>query len=259
MTEQRPRHRFYCDTSLAAGAAVTLHGDISEQIRKVLRLRAGDQVGLFDGQGSEALARITGIGRDQVDLEVISEPQAGRTGGRPEIHLGVALLKADRFEMVIQKATELGVASITPLETQRSVVSLPADRARSRLERWRRIAVEALEQSGRSDWVAVREPVRFPDAIDAPDAELRLIAWEDEKVWTVEQVVEGDPASVLVLIGPEGGFTPDEADLAREAGFQSVSLGALILRSETAAIASVAMIRALAGLRQAGGTPQDED
>lgn len=250
MPDRNSLHRFYTESRLAKGTRISLDEHVSKQIRRVLRLRTDDRVMLFDGHGLEATARIVSSGRDEATVEVETDPESGLVAPPPSVHLGLALLKSDKFELVIQKATELGVTSITPLESERSVVSLPADRARSRLERWRRIVREALEQSGRADRVEILEPVSFVDALSAIDGDRQVIAWEQESKRALADAVDGRESTVAILIGPEGGFTEQEVSSARSAGFEPVSLGSLILRSETAAIASVSIVRTASDLHR---------
>ena len=244
MPDIQSNSRFFIDTSLNDGAPIHLNEAQSTQVRKVLRLKPGDQVIVFDGSGYEGVGRIVAFGRGDVQIELVGEPYSGIVPGPPMVELGVAMIKGDRFDLIIQKATELGVARIVPIETERCVVSLPADRVPSRLARWRRIATEALEQSGRADAVEVTEPADFERLLEQVDSDLRLIAWERESSHSLASRVNPSIRSITVLIGPEGGFTENEVRAAGEAGFDAVGLGPTILRSETAAIAVPAMIRA---------------
>lgn len=250
MPDRNSLHRFYCEGPLERGRVIDLSTHATEQIRRVLRLRPDDRVIVFDGSGVEALASIRSLGREGATIEIAETPVPGRTATPPDIQLGQALLKADRFEIVVQKAAELGVSSIVPLETERCVVSLSADRARSRLERWRRIATEALEQSRRADLVHIEPPTRLCETLQSMVADRRFIAWEREDARSIVSRIDGTESSVAILIGPEGGFTEAEIRDAEAAGFEPVSLGNLTLRSETAAIAAVSMIRAAVEARR---------
>jgi 16S rRNA (uracil1498-N3)-methyltransferase len=259
MSERTPLHRFYVDASLDPDRTIDLPEHIANQVRKVLRLRIGDQLVLFDGHGHEAVARIATINPRGVSVEVVTSPVPGRIAGSPKIILGIALLKSDRLDLVIQKATELGVSRIIPLESERCVVSLPADRARSRVQRWRRIAIEALEQSGRSDQVDVESPEQLTNVVGTLQADRRLIAWEHEPNRSITSQIDGTEESVAVLIGPEGGFTESEIAAAVDSGFVTVSLGTLTLRSETAAIAAMAMVRTAADIHRADAVQANEN
>ncbi|CCF86121.1 16S rRNA (uracil(1498)-N(3))-methyltransferase [Nitrolancea hollandica] len=236
-------HRFYVNEPLAEGAVVTLPRDRSLQIAKVLRLRAGDEIVLFDGRGGEFPARLIDVSPERTMVSIGSR-SAGRADPQPAIHLAPALLKADKFDWVVQKATELGVVAITPVITERTVISLAADRAGRRRERWQRIAIEAAEQSGRTQVPAVADPIPFMTLLERTPGTPALLFWEGEREQGLAPVPSGNGGPLLVLVGPEGGFTPDEVQTAIGAGARTVSLGPLILRSETAAIAGVAMILA---------------
>jgi 16S rRNA (uracil1498-N3)-methyltransferase len=245
MTEHLPRHRFLVDAELAEGSTVELTGQSAIQISKVLRMGPGDEVTLFNGHGFNVRSRILESGKRSVRLEVTGPSVPGIVLGAPEVHLLQATIKSDRFDLVVQKATELGVSAITAIETDHSVVKLSVDRAASRIERWRRIAAEALEQSERSDMVQIAEPKSFDQAIHATSAELRLIAAERSSTRYLPDVLEPDAKSIAIIVGPEGGFSSKEIERATAEGWTPVSLGPTILRSETAGIAAVAIIRAL--------------
>ncbi len=236
-------HRFYVSESLAEEAVVTLPRDRSLQIAKVLRLRPGDEVVLFDGRGGEYPSRLIEVSPERTVVS-IGPRSAGRADPLPAIHLAPALLKADKFDWVVQKATELGVAAITPVITERTVISLAADRAGRRRERWQRIAIEAAEQSGRTRVPEVADPIPFTTLLERTPGAPTLQFWEGEREQGLTRVLSADGGPLLVLVGPEGGFTLGEVQTAIEAGARTVSLGPLILRSETAAIAGVAMILA---------------
>jgi 16S rRNA (uracil1498-N3)-methyltransferase len=242
-------HRFYVEQRLIPGDERWLGDHTAHQISRVLRLRPGDTVTLFNGSGLEIDARIDAVERTRVAVILSSEIRRGVAPPAPEIHLGVALLKSDRFDVAIQKSVELGVTSITALECDRSVVTLTADRTPARLDRWRRIAREALEQCGRADDANVYGAETFASFAKQAREGDRIIASEIEHTTTLADGLSVDSRPVTVLIGPEGGFTDEELRIATDAGFTSVSLGPTILRSETAAISAVAMIRAIASVR----------
>jgi 16S rRNA (uracil1498-N3)-methyltransferase len=247
MLPSQPKHRFRVTEELVTGAELTLGQTASAQISKVLRMRPGDEVILFNGSGYDVVARIIEAGRRSVIVRVEGDPYPGVEPGPPSIHLFQSLIKADVFELVVQKATELGVSAITAIKTGRSVVKLSADRSASRIERWQRISTEALEQSERSDLVQINEPLSFHAGVDQPPSMINLIAVErSDGVGDIVQAVPQGIESISILIGPEGGFASDEIDAAIAAGWIPVSLGDTILRSETASIAAVAIIRAIA-------------
>lgn len=243
MTMPVNAHRFYVTEPLAEESVVTLPRDRSLQIAKVLRLRPGDEIVLFDGLGGEFPSRLTEVSPEKTVVST-GPRRAGRADPEPAVHLAPALLKADKFDWVVQKATELGVVAITPVITERTVISLAADRAGRRRERWQRIAIEAAEQSGRTRIPAVADPIPFAKLLERTPGAPVILFWEGEREQGLAPAMSGNGSPLLVLVGPEGGFTPGEVQAAASAGARTVSLGPLILRSETAAIAGVAMILA---------------
>lgn len=243
MTKSVRPHRFFVTETLAEGSVVTLPRDRSLQIAKVLRLRPGDEIVLFDGRGGEFPTQLIEVS-PELTVASTGPRRDGRADPDPVIHLAPALLKVDRFDWVVQKATELGVVAITPVITERTVISLAADRAGRRLGRWQRIAIEAAEQSGRTRIPMITEPILFADLLGRMPGAPALLLWEAEREQGLAQEVPRNDGPLLLLVGPEGGFTPDEAQAAVASGARTVSLGPLILRSETAAIAGVAMILA---------------
>ncbi len=243
MTKPVSMHRFHIDVPLAEDSVVALPRDRSQQIAKVLRLRPGDTIILFDGRGGEFPSRLIEVSPERVVASTGSR-RDGRADPKPAIHLAPALLKADRFDWVVQKATELGVVAITPVITERTVISLAADRAGRRRERWQRIAIEAAEQSGRSRIPVVVDPIPFVNLLGRLPGAPAMLLWEDEREQDLAPAPSGYAVPLLVMVGPEGGYTPGEVQSAVVAGARTVSLGPLILRSETASIAGIATILA---------------
>jgi 16S rRNA (uracil1498-N3)-methyltransferase len=246
MERRADLHRFFVDSRIESAGSISLTREQAKQLSTVLRLRAGDELIVFDGTGIEAVGTIVELRRTGATVAISGEVYSGIRPVSPRVHLGVALLKADRFDLVIQKATELGVARITPIQSERCVVSLPADRLPARMARWRRIAIEALEQSGRSDDITIDQPIFLRSFAESVTCDRKLIAWENETIQRLSSLIDPDLESVSVLVGPEGGFSSLEVELAVAQGFRSVRLAPMILRSETAAIALPAMIMALA-------------
>jgi 16S rRNA (uracil1498-N3)-methyltransferase len=245
-------HRFYLDGPLADELIVSLPRDRSQQISKVLRLRVGDEIVLFNGRGGEFPSKLIKVSKDRA-LALIGPRRAGRPDPSPAIHLVPALLKADRFDWLVQKATELGVAGITPMITERTMVSLQADRAGRKRERWQRVAIEAAEQCGRTSVPLIDEPIPFENVLPRLCNMPALVFWEGEQQ-TPLWAVAGDEQPLMALVGPEGGFAPREVQAAAEAGAKVASLGPLILRSETAAIVGVAAILTQSTARVSIGT-----
>lgn len=235
-------HRFHVDLPLAPvpGSVVTLATPVAHQVARVLRMRSGDVVHLFDGNGGEWRAFIE-IGSGNAIVATLDGFLA-ETSPMGSVVLCLSLLKGEKFDWVIQKSTELGISHIVPMVTERS---LPGS---ARPDRWHRIAVEASEQSGRTTIPEITPPMPLRHALTFQPMQAgppcRVICWEDER--TVPFLAPVRPARatgapVFLYVGPEGGFSATEVDLALGSGAQAVSLGSLILRSETAAIAAVTL------------------
>jgi 16S rRNA (uracil1498-N3)-methyltransferase len=250
------RRRFYAPPSAFApdGAAVLLSAEESRHLRDVLRLRAGEGAFVFDGEGREfACVVIEAGGRGaQARLEVRGRAEPQSPESALSLTLGVALLKGEKFDLVVQKATELGAWRVAPLITRRADVRLRDERdAAARVERWRRLALEAAKQSGRARVPAVGTPTPLEKFLDdeASAAETRLMFAERGGVSLSEFVGGGPPrpASVSALVGPEGGWEAEEVSLAAGRGWTVITLGGRTLRAETAAITVAALLQHLFG------------
>jgi len=236
------RRLFYVD-QIRDGEA-SLEGDTAKHLRKVLRAEEGQKYEISDGN-AVFLAEISGFGKQRVEFRVLEECEREVPPAR--VRLYAALVKFDHFEWMIEKATELGVERITPVVAFRSDYGL--DRAAvKRRERWLRIAAEAGQQSRRVAPPRVDEAVEF-DAALADPAPARLFLDEDRGAPPVLDALPGPLTEVSVLVGPEGGWDPRERAAALEAGWASVSLGPMILRAETAALAALGVVMAAAGRR----------
>jgi len=236
--------RVHVDAALAEGARVMLGGSAAAHVRRVLRLEPGDALTLFNGDGQDYPSRITGFGRGTVEAAV-----EGRTGARAESPLLVTLVqgiaRAERMDLVVQKATELGVSAIVPVATARSVVRLDRGTRERKLAHWRGIAVAACEQCGRARIPALAEPQPLATALAAPAPGLRLLLAPDADAALVT-AARGAQA-VELLVGPEGGLDDGERLAALTAGYVACRLGPRVLRSETAAVAALAVLQAVAG------------
>lgn len=219
---------------------VVLRGDEAHHLRSVLRLGAGDAVVLFDGRGRAAEAVVTRMGRDAVELEVRGDAPTGESA--LSLTVGVAVLKADRMALVVQKLTELGVTAILPLATDRGEV--PAERARKSLDRWRRIAMEACKQSGRSRLPELAEPQSLEETLSSGSAPAVALAAHPGSPPLVPSDRRGP---MLALLGPEGGWSETELEAMQGAGVRLFGLGPRTLRAETAAIVATALLQWSAG------------
>jgi len=221
---------------------VGLDVDDVHHIAIVLRMKAGEELLLCDGQGTEYSATITAISRTELKAEIISIAQREIIG--PRITLGQGLPKSDKMDLIVQKATELGAANIIPLVTERTIVKIRDEE--KKIARWQKIAREAAMQSNRPDIPQVNPIQPFPDFLmtRAPGPlTLLLFPWE-ESAEPIKNVFKQspNPSNIIVLIGPEGGFSLAEAEQAKSRGFHPVSLGRNILRTETASLAVLSII-----------------
>ena len=236
--------RLFVPTEELSRAEVTLVGEPHHYLTRVLRFGAGARVDLFDGRGLEVAATILRSGSKGVTLE-LGERRRVQPRLAPPVTLLQGLPRADRMELVVQKATELGVTRVVPVRAARSATGQQA-----RVDRWTKIAQEAARQCGRADSLILSEVVPLAEAIASLKAgSTRLVPWEEAPAARpIGQALAraGDAAEISgvdVLIGPEGGLTADEVALATKAGFEVVTLGPRILRTETAAIAALAVIQ----------------
>ncbi len=227
-----------------AGERLALAGDSYRHLIKVLRLKVGDEVLLFDGQGTQIEARLLAVGARTAELALGRRNTVGRPPRAP-ITLLQVVPRGERMDFIVQKTTELGVSCLVPVVSERSVVKPPAERRR----RWEKIAQEAARQCGRADVPEVAEPVHFAAAIARPglgDA-ARFVLWEGERELSLRRALTGSERAFALLVGPEGGLSPDEVRAAVAYGFATAGLGPRILRVETAAIAALTLVQAAAG------------
>jgi 16S rRNA (uracil1498-N3)-methyltransferase len=237
--------RFFVPPEVLAAETVELDRELSHRLRHVLRLRAGAMVVFFDGRGREYEAVIEDMSAPAVRARVLQQRE-GIPEPRTRLVLYQSLIKGDRFDWVLEKGTELGVAAFVPLISHRSVMR-PRGGHSSRSARWRRIIVEAAEQCGRSVLPELAPVTDLGEAFDSAPG-LRLLPWEEERALALrtalrEALSDGVKLTeVSLFIGPEGGFTRQEVDRARDGGVRVVSLGDRILRSETAGIVAAAAV-----------------
>jgi 16S rRNA (uracil1498-N3)-methyltransferase len=233
-------HRFFIDPRQIAGPRVRFDEDQAHQIRRVLRLRPGDLVLALDGRGRQYEVALEEVRNALVTGRIIAgTPATGESDAR--LTLFQSLLRRDKFEWVLQKGTELGVAAFAPVITHRSLVR---DAEEVKLERWRRIIKEAAEQSRRGRLPELYAPVSFEAALNqVVDYAKAILLWEcagGDRLGVALNDLPPAPA-VALFVGPEGGYDEVEAERARAAGLTIVSLGPRILRTETAAIVAVAL------------------
>ena len=233
--------RVYVEEQLATGKSCTLEGSAANHIMRVLRLRDGDVLTLFDGRGGEYGARITGFRKDSVQAEVQEHRDVERES-KLDLTLAQGISRGERMDWVMQKATELGVTRIVPLITTRTMVKLDERQSERKVEHWRAIAIAACEQSGRNRVPEIVTPCGFREVLRpaGEEAARRLLLSPTGSLNARDLALSG---SVTILVGPEGGLSPEEQDLAIDAGFEQVRMGPRVLRTETAAIAALTILQ----------------
>ena len=238
--------RLYSATPLVANQRITLDAEQSRYLLRALRMQAGDALVIFDGQGGEYPATITGTQKNAVELE-LGEHDPHSSESPLQVRLVQGVSRGERMDTVVQKATELGVHSIVPVITEYSVVKLDQKRAAKRREHWQKIAQSACEQCGRNVVPTIEPVVTLGDWLGAnlSNDGTRLLLSPTATTTLVDAPVDGDQLDLL--IGPEGGFSPQELDNAQAIGFKAVSMGPRILRTETAAVAALSVCQATWG------------
>ena len=249
------RRRFYAPLSAfdSSLTRITLASDEARHLREVLRLKVGDEVYVFNGAGKEFQCTVEETRREAAHLMVVREVDPARAESRLHLTLAVALLKAEKFDLVVQKATELGVYDVVPVMTKLADIRLrnESDSAK-RLARWQRIAREAAKQSGRAVVPVIAAPVHFQTIVHetATEPGMRRLMFSERNGQPLPAATELLPSKGLpltALVGSEGGWTDEEIAIAREAGWTIVTLGGRTLRAETAAIAVTVLLQHLAG------------
>lgn len=234
--------RFFINPAEITGETAQLTGPEAHHLRAVLRLGPGDPLTIFDGTGARYQARVEQIRKDRVTANIIEQTLDPLP--RVRLHLGQALLdKGQKMDLILQKATELGVDEIWLFFSEYGGHKSPAI---SQIERWQRIIIEACKQCDRARVPQLHAPIKLIDLISQPPCDTRLIFWEHEKKQSLTEALADqgeDCRAAFFLIGPVGGFSEQEVAHARREGFKPVSLGPRILRAETATIAATAIMQ----------------
>lgn len=231
--------RFYDDQPFNIARPTELSEDTSHHISRVLRMQPGDEIVLFNGQGGEWQARIDSIGKRHVCVVPLQHQPDDRTPSC-KVHLALPLIKGDRMDYALQKATELGAASFQLLSTERTDVRLDGGRTEKRMQHWQQVVISACEQCGLNRIPVVHAPIALSDYLQRERGGSSLIAHPGEAaigITTLQQV-----NSIHLLTGPEGGFSPAEIEMAQAHSFQPFALGQRVLRAETAPAALLAAI-----------------
>ena len=232
--------RFYLE-SKPGGDIAHLEGDEAHHARDVIRLKAGDEALLFDGSGVEYHARVESMQREKVTFRILG---ISRTDPASPVHLVTAcsVVKPKAMDLLVQKCTELGVTELWPCVSARTSIKVSLG-DESKAEKWRRVAIEAAKQCGRNTLPTIRPVASFRDVLKAAcEAELKLLLSLEAGSRPLRDCLTGQPKTLCILIGPEGGLEPAEDKAAQDAGFHPASLGPYTLRAETASIAAAAAV-----------------
>lgn len=239
------KHRFFFNQALTLNEQINFDAETSHQISRVLRLQIDDIIYVFNNTNIEFTAKIVAISKKNVSAIITAQTHLQDSIPGFKINLGQVIGKGEKMELVIQKATELGIHSITPLYSERSVVKLNAERSLNKHEHWQKIAIAASCQSWRNDVPLINPPQDLMDWISNNNDPNKIILSPHHGSQRIVDLVIADAATLL--IGPEGGFSNTEVECALAKNFQAASLGPRILRTETAAIAAIAIMQAKFG------------
>jgi 16S rRNA (uracil1498-N3)-methyltransferase len=236
--------RIFTTAELRAETVIELNDGIAKYVRDVLRLTVGHSIIVFNGDGNDYPGELIDVQKKTVRVQ-LQQAQTSDTESALQLHLLQPLCAGDKFDLCLQKATELGVTQITPFISSRVNVNLPANRLEKKMAHWQGVIQSACEQSGRAKLPQLNQPIPFQQALlNCPTDSLKLIASPTaNRAHSPTQPVP----SISCLIGPEGGFSPDEVTLAEQHGFQSIKMGPRILRLETAVISLLSLLQAQHG------------
>lgn len=238
--------RFYVPVPMVSGEQISLPSQTAHHALRVLRLRVGDHIQIFDGSGAEYPSCIT-YAEGGSCLVKLAERVFPKVEPNIQIRLGQGLTQADKFDWILQKSVELGVISIDPIQMTRSIVRLDTERAQKKLAHWEGIVIGASEQSGRVKIPEVRPMARSVECwlSSLPEGPMRFRLAPEAPVTLAE--FPAPESGVILVVGPEGGFDPSEIEQIEGAQFVSVSLGPRVLRTETAALAAIASLQSWFG------------
>ena len=236
-------HRFYHSNPLDLNQIIILNEFSSHHALRVMRVKVGDFLILFNGDGFEYRGRVSDINKKTINVEILSK-EKNNNESPININLFQSISSNEKMDMVIQKATELGVSSIQPIFTSRSTIKLNLDRAKKRLIHWRQVSISACEQSGRSKIPTIKSPIEFDqiaeDIKTTNSLNLLLHPYNLGESSNLPNEYSGD---INIFIGPEGGFSQDEALLLKKQNCINIQLGTRILRTETAPLAIIAILQ----------------
>lgn len=229
--------RLFTRQPLAANTSVTLESEPAHHLVRVLRARVGDTVVLFNGEGLDWQCQLTQADKRHVIVHIVqcvpSTPESPL-----HTHLGLSVSKGERFDWAVQKATELGVAEITPLLSERVDVKLPGERLAKKLGHWQQVAIAACEQCGRGHIPRIYTPMALKDWVELVQADVKLVLHHHQ----IAPLPSATPTCIALLVGPEGGLTEAEVEAACVQGFQRFRMGPRVLRTETAPLVALAIL-----------------
>ncbi|HJV34594.1 16S rRNA (uracil(1498)-N(3))-methyltransferase [Geomonas sp.] len=237
---------FFLGDNQVSGDSVTVTGELYRHMARVLRLKAGSEVGLTEEGGRLLQGVIEEVGAKSLTVRITREEQPREEEAGVRITLYQGMPKGEKLDLILQKCTELGIARIVAFEGERSVVKLSGERSASRLERCQKIVQEAARQSGRLSPPAVSLGGSLDKVLKGADQSVKLLLWEDEHRNGLRAALQAHaqpPESVAIVVGPEGGLTAEEVARAVESGFTPVTLGRRILRTETAGLAILSILQ----------------
>jgi len=237
--------RFFSPQELKVGKSAVISGSDAMHISKVLRLKSDDVIAVFDGRGHAFACRIRSVSPDAVSV-MVEKAHASKRESHIQITFAQAMLKSKKMDTLIRQATELGISRWVPFFSERSVPTPDQKRLTARVARWNKISREALKQCGRDNFMEVLPPVSMEEVMTQGEScDRKIIFWECESGSAVASRpgFEDQIRSLMVVVGPEGGFSAREVDLATSLGFVTMSLGPRILKAETAAVAAAVLMQ----------------
>ncbi len=239
--------RIYTELSLHCDSSLVLDGSAARHLASALRMKAGQQITLFNGQGGEYAAELTEVGKNKVSVKIVEYRDIDRESAL-KIHLAIGVSRGERMDLIVQKATELGAMEITPLFTERTEVKLNGERLEKKIRHWQQIAISACEQCQRNRVPRINSPATMDQWLSLSDQNsgetLKFVLHHRSKTRLSEQPVANN---ICLLVGPEGGLGEREIDAAIDHGFQPLALGPRVLRTETAPLAAISIIQSLWG------------
>jgi 16S rRNA (uracil1498-N3)-methyltransferase len=239
--------RIFTELSLCCDSTAVLDGSAARHLSSALRMKVGQEITLFNGQGGEYAAELTEVGKNQVAAKVVEYRDIDRESAL-KLHLVIGVSRGERMDLIVQKATELGVAEITPLFTERTEVKLSGERLAKKVRHWQQVAISACEQCQRNLVPTINDPITLDQWLQqsdkTDDGTLKLVLHHrTEKRLSEHQAVK----DICLLVGPEGGLGEREIEAAIESGFQPLALGPRVLRTETAPLAAISIMQSLWG------------